>query len=165
MSLESGTYEIKNAETSINRYPIEDRSLNPKRIISLPSDVKALHPWTVEKVDDKYLLKAGGAPTGQYEGHVYALLIDQEKAEHWVLDPAESPNSSCKFIISTKDRKKGWVAQEGSTHDDLKKVNMHHSSFERQIIDGLKVKCEALSGSDGNYPANEIFQFSKVTAD
>ncbi|KAK1217307.1 hypothetical protein PQX77_020046 [Marasmius sp. AFHP31] len=165
MSLESGKYEIKNAETFINRHPIEDRSLNPKRIVSLPEDVQALYPWTVEKVDDKYLLKAGGAPTGEHEGHVYALLMYQEKTEHWVLDPAESPNSNCKFIIRTKDRKKGWVAQEGSTHEDLKKVNMHHSSVERQIIDGFKVKCEPLSGSDGNYPANEIFQFSKATAD
>ncbi|KAJ8082138.1 hypothetical protein AAF712_001860 [Marasmius tenuissimus] len=144
MPIENGEYEITSSGYTIARSVTEDRSLNPKRILSLPKGLEA-QEWTVERVDDdKYLLKAGGAPTGEHEGHVYAFLIDQDKAEQWILEPVQSSHPNC-FIILTKDRKKGWIVQEGSTRDDLKQV-----------------KCEELLGSDGDYSPQEIFQFSPV---
>ncbi|KAK1227629.1 hypothetical protein PQX77_009371, partial [Marasmius sp. AFHP31] len=71
MSLESGHYIINNAGSSIGRYMVEDLSLRPKRIVTLPQG------WIVEKVNDKYLLKAIGCATGENNGHVNAFLIDQ----------------------------------------------------------------------------------------
>ncbi|KAJ8074829.1 hypothetical protein PM082_019154 [Marasmius tenuissimus] len=143
-NLESGHYIINNAGSSIGRYMVEDLSLRPKRIVTLPQGVVPFH-WIIEKVNDKYLLKAIGCATGEYDGHVYAFLIDQGRAEHWVFEPVHGQVPNC-FAIRTQDGKKGWVAQEASNHGDLKTV-----------------KCEPLSGSNGNYPAKEIFQFFHTT--
>ncbi|KAK1230190.1 hypothetical protein PQX77_006736 [Marasmius sp. AFHP31] len=141
MSLESGHYIINNAGSSIGRYMIEDLSLRPKRVVSLPQGVVPFH-WIIEKVnDDKYLLKAIGCATGELDGHVYAFLIDQGKAEHWKLEPVQGSLPNC-FTIRTQNGSKGWVAEEGSNHGDIKTI-----------------KCEPLKGSDGNYPQTEIFQF------
>ncbi|KAK1230505.1 hypothetical protein PQX77_006433 [Marasmius sp. AFHP31] len=174
MSLESGQYEIINAKSYISRHPVEDRSFSPKLIVGLliddePRDEeieKLVRRWTVEKVNNGYILKAHGVPTGNYEDYVHAFMKDQNKAEHWILDPVESPNPNLKFAIRTQDRKKGWIAQEGSTFDDPEPVNMQpfeSREARKSLTVSMKVKCEPLSGSDGNYPSNEIFQFSKVT--
>ncbi|KDQ15369.1 hypothetical protein BOTBODRAFT_173862 [Botryobasidium botryosum FD-172 SS1] len=90
MPLESGEYIIEylKFDQYIGRKFAEDKSLNPKQIVSIPPGVQA-PKWQVEKIGDgKYKLSIGGAPTGVENREVYAFLMpDGNPVEEWLIQP------------------------------------------------------------------------------
>ncbi|KAF8645996.1 hypothetical protein AX16_007422 [Volvariella volvacea WC 439] len=111
MSLETGRYIIQNGDRGVGRNSTEDRSLLPKRVIVLPPGVRD-PDWVIEKVgSDSYIIKARGAPTANVENLVFALLIEEGKAEKWKIEavPQHGPN---RYIIQTHNCNEGWVAPE-----------------------------------------------------
>jgi hypothetical protein len=47
MSLTPGLYQIYSGTSPVNRFYIEDRSLNPKRILALPDDAPIVKPVSI----------------------------------------------------------------------------------------------------------------------
>ncbi|THU82753.1 serine protease inhibitor [Dendrothele bispora CBS 962.96] len=113
MSLESGIYTIRNRDNNVGRSLTEDRSLGPKRILLLPQDVKPEEiKWEIEKLDhNSYTLKIRDAPTANIDNLVFALLINKGEAEKWRIE-AVPQHGENRYIITTQDKKDGWVAPD-----------------------------------------------------
>ncbi|KDQ15370.1 hypothetical protein BOTBODRAFT_65452 [Botryobasidium botryosum FD-172 SS1] len=85
MTLETGEYTIQYLKTRqyIGRKFAEDKSLNPKQVVSVPQDAQA-PKWRVEKLDnDRYRLSIG-YPTG-VQGRGMAAFLMGEEPEEWVI--------------------------------------------------------------------------------
>ncbi|KAK7448420.1 hypothetical protein VKT23_013683 [Stygiomarasmius scandens] len=112
MSLPSGTYIIRNGDKNVGRRLAEDKSLLPKQVVLLPDGQDST--WEIENIgNDGYLLKNRNSPTANINDQVAALLIDQESAEKWHLE-AVPQHGENRYIITTQDQSKGWVAPEES---------------------------------------------------
>ena len=108
MSVQQGLYLLMVGDNHIpiGRYYIEDRSLLPKRVLSLPqgsqppqvrlfavsehswesADVKQ---WVILKNDSgKYVLKADGAPVFIKNNLIYADLLGDQATQKWDITPA-----------------------------------------------------------------------------
>ena len=106
--LRSGQFYIRNEEKFAGRNLREDLSLNPKSVYC-PTDlpeaplasnlysIAATHSdlfnplqWTIEALPNgRYKLFISGAPTGEINKLLYALLIEPERAEEWIVTRAE----------------------------------------------------------------------------
>ncbi|KAJ3488883.1 hypothetical protein NLI96_g2532 [Meripilus lineatus] len=108
MSLQSGTYIIRSVldKKAIGRHPIEDRSLLPKPVRALPSDVSA-PKLVVQKVEDGYHIRAKGDITGRHDGQLYAFLIDAIHGEAWRITEQPQHGKNI-YIVETNDREAGW---------------------------------------------------------
>ncbi len=59
-------------------------------------------------LNGSYILKPEGvAPTGVYRGKVFALLIEKEYTEKWVITPVSEGAED--VLIQTSDRSKAWT--------------------------------------------------------
>ncbi|KAK6335167.1 hypothetical protein TWF718_010603 [Orbilia javanica] len=89
MSLEPGRYFIQAKSTHyvVGRYYVEDRSLLPKRILSLSQTAGGLPPeWLVEKTGDgTYRMKAQDTYTGVIDQKLYAFLLPEPAPVDWVV--------------------------------------------------------------------------------
>ncbi|PSR87359.1 hypothetical protein PHLCEN_2v5176 [Hermanssonia centrifuga] len=116
MSLPSGNYIITSKvpdgqSLSIGRNLAEDKSLLPKKVISLPPGVEA-PVWAVQLLDNgKYILRIGGAATAEFEDKVFAVLLDVPIPTEWTIThvPQHGPNI---YIIEKGDLSTGWVVPE-----------------------------------------------------
>ncbi|KAH7924148.1 hypothetical protein BV22DRAFT_531734 [Leucogyrophana mollusca] len=106
--LETGHYNIVNLAQesgSIGRFPIEDKSLLPKRIVVIPQSIKPSR-WIVEALPNgRYILKNGGAPTAETDNLVFAFLRD-EKKEEWKITYRENHDA---YTIEKGSGESGWV--------------------------------------------------------
>ncbi|THG95043.1 hypothetical protein EW026_g6533 [Hermanssonia centrifuga] len=141
MSLPSGNYIITSKvpdgqSLSIGRNLAEDKSLLPKKVISLPPGVEA-PVWAVQLLDNgKYILKIGGAATAEFEDKVFAVLLDVPIPTEWTIThvPQHGPNvymlsislyrsrtvthiSFCR--IEKGDRSTGWVVPEEEPYTQI----------------------------------------------
>ncbi|KAF3125576.1 hypothetical protein TWF703_010904 [Orbilia oligospora] len=89
MSLETGLYFIqaKSTHYNVGRYYVEDRSLLPKRVLSLSQAVGGLpSEWLVEKTGDRtYRMKAQDTYTGVIDDKLYAFLLPEPAPVDWVI--------------------------------------------------------------------------------
>ncbi|ESK88374.1 hypothetical protein Moror_14760 [Moniliophthora roreri MCA 2997] len=143
MSLESGPYTIRNGGRAIGRAQREDRSLRPKGVFVLPPDVEP-PVFDIEKLDSgNYTIKAKGAPTTQINNLVFALLIEEERAEKWQIVHIPQ-HGRHKYIIQANDQVNGWVAPEDP---------------EQQILSRPLI---IFPSEPPQYPPNEIFEIIPV---
>jgi hypothetical protein len=106
--LSTGQYHIRNQETFAGRNAREDASLLPKKVYCPTDDAEAqlvsdlysmaathsdlFNPlqWTIEALPNgRYKLLARGSPTVELNRLLYAVLIDVEKAEEWIIKKYE----------------------------------------------------------------------------
>ncbi|KAF5349678.1 hypothetical protein D9756_008878 [Leucocoprinus leucothites] len=98
MTIEPGVYRISSLETSspIGRYYLEDMSLLPKVIMTLPNvEIQPLPPTlNVDTGERGYFIKALGVSTGLRDNsnEVVAVVVDEVggKIVEWNLKPAGS---------------------------------------------------------------------------
>jgi hypothetical protein len=102
--LPNGEYYIRNGYHFVGRDYYEDKSLLPKKVCCPPDrgpDLVSCFPlllvqlaltyveflqWLIEALPNgRYSLKVRGAPTGESNKLVYAFLVEEEKAEEWVI--------------------------------------------------------------------------------
>ncbi|KAK6511792.1 hypothetical protein TWF481_000698 [Arthrobotrys musiformis] len=100
MSFRSEQYFIYGSdsftERPISRSAYEDRSLGPKQIWLLPEGTRGLVPWNIVKSDFGYIFQSRGAPTGEAEGAVVAILNENwDPYIQWIVEPV--PNDQNLF--------------------------------------------------------------------
>ncbi|KAF8882960.1 hypothetical protein BD779DRAFT_1626449 [Infundibulicybe gibba] len=149
--LESGLYLISSRqdEVYVGRHFVEDLSLLPKRILSLPHGVQAPRvSWIVEKLPNgRYRLRAGGAPTGVKDNLVFALLIDIFPAEEWVITHRENHGPNV-YTIEKADTSGGWVLPENEPYTQV---------AARPLI--------ATKSLPPQFPPNELWTFVRIDRD
>ena len=96
----------------IGRYPVEDLSLQPKPVYSLPSNQGFEFPkWVIEKRDKGCHLKAFGAPVGIHKNQLCAFLLDQPEIEEWVITPRPEHGKNI-ATVERSDRSAGWYVED-----------------------------------------------------
>ncbi|KAF5354434.1 hypothetical protein D9757_014723 [Collybiopsis confluens] len=111
-TLSSGTYFIRNLRFPVSRFHIEDKSLNPKAVYTLPEGAEE-QPWNIERVGDGYILSnPGGAPTAAipHKGQEYLFaLLNGERPTKWKIESVISAGFSL-YVIKSADDGKFWVS-------------------------------------------------------
>ncbi|KAG9027931.1 hypothetical protein FRB95_007060 [Tulasnella sp. JGI-2019a] len=106
--METGIYMIRNGDNFVGRYPIEDRSLNPKRVVVMPPNMQPLpNPWMVEaNSDGTYNLMTGGSPgCAAIDQKLYAALIEEMvDSKSWTITPAGEGN----FVVQKPGEDAVW---------------------------------------------------------
>jgi hypothetical protein len=69
-------------------------------------------------LNGSYILKASQAPTAVIEGRVYALLIEEERPENWVITPVGASEEGV-VIIQTSDRSKAWTVPSNEAEEQI----------------------------------------------
>ncbi|THG97320.1 hypothetical protein EW026_g4655 [Hermanssonia centrifuga] len=104
--LSTGNYIITNkadGQTLAIGRGAEDKSLLPKKVVSLPPSVEA-PVWSIQLLDNgKYTLKIGGAPATEIDSEVYAVYLEQIRLTEWVITPTPQ------HVSEKGDRSAGWV--------------------------------------------------------
>ncbi|KAI0075199.1 hypothetical protein K474DRAFT_1676514 [Panus rudis PR-1116 ss-1] len=125
MTLGHGIYFIQVGEDKRNcgRNFVEDMTLRPKTIYRHPQGFHVSpyqSGWLVEKIGDKYKLKANHVDTGVYRGYVSAFLLAEMAPGElgWILEPAGEENW---YYIKSLDGKGGWKV-ENPSGSDLSKI-------------------------------------------
>ncbi|KAG8996129.1 hypothetical protein FRB94_008554 [Tulasnella sp. JGI-2019a] len=152
MSIESGLYIVVNKANghNIGRYPVEDRSLLPKRVMVLPQGVQA-PMWIIEKKpDSNYTMKAGGAPASTQNSLLFVSLIDgiPPPAASWCITatPQHGENT---YIIELDDKSAGWVVPDTNPDGgDLVQVQV------KPLI--------STKSMPPQYPATELFTLIRI---
>ncbi|KAF3171781.1 hypothetical protein TWF225_010463 [Orbilia oligospora] len=120
MSLETGLYFIqaKSTHYNVGRYYVEDRSLLPKRVLSLSQAVGGLpSEWLVEKTGDRtYRMKAQDAYTGVIDDKLYAFLLPEPAPVDWVIK-AHPEHGDNVYSIETESGE-GWTV-EGQSESQI----------------------------------------------
>ena len=103
--LPTDQYYIRSEDDPAGRNLREDKSLFPKRVfcptdtdLELVSTLWNFKPcnltliflislqWDIQRLDNgRYKLSARGAPVGAMDNLLFAFLIEQEKADEWVI--------------------------------------------------------------------------------
>ncbi|KAF3903863.1 hypothetical protein ABW20_dc0103546 [Dactylellina cionopaga] len=120
-ALQTGKYQISSAANDrifISRSPAEDKSLLPKKIVTLAPGVEA-SAWDITKnADGSYTMKINGAPMVAVNKKMFAQLQEQQpKLEtRWRLTSVywEGENQ---YLIESFDRQFAWAlptVQSGS---------------------------------------------------
>ncbi|KAG8982717.1 hypothetical protein FRB93_007898 [Tulasnella sp. JGI-2019a] len=107
MSLSTGRYIIRNNMSGqyVGRSPREDRSLLPKRIVSLAEGTEAAL-WVIEMTDNGYILRANGAPIGVIDNRVWAILLDMPPPTFWRFQKVSQDEF---MIVKADDEGQGWA--------------------------------------------------------
>ncbi|KAI0721067.1 hypothetical protein C8T65DRAFT_254546 [Cerioporus squamosus] len=131
MVLKDGTYRIVtiDGKHDIGRKFVEDLSLLPKRVLTLPGPASGGRPsptWEIRAVGDgKYKMKTGGSYVGILpgpDGKVCAFVLeDMLQGAEWDIKhvPQHSQNA---YIILQKDGERGWSFKE----DDYQQLSVSH---------------------------------------
>lgn len=78
-------------------------------------------------LNGSYILKAGGAPTGVIDGKVYALLIEEERKEQWVITPVPASDEGV-VTIQTSDRSKAWTVPSDQEQEQITVEGLNSNS-------------------------------------
>ncbi|KIK52268.1 hypothetical protein GYMLUDRAFT_251405 [Collybiopsis luxurians FD-317 M1] len=125
-------YLILNSSRPVGRPLAEDKSNHPKPIKLLATsahqdEIRVSHPspqyrclsltvevqWVLEGNPHGYIAKIRGDPTApgpppKPNDKVFALLLEEEIPEEWILEPVPQHGVN-HYIILTHDRQRGWV--------------------------------------------------------
>jgi len=116
--LPTDQYYIRNENTFAGRNRREDRSLNPKGVFC-PTDSDPELWELVALTNGHYTLKARGASTGEINKLLYAFLIDEDRAEEWVITKRETTSPRALYTIEKASGYGGWVAQKDSDNPQI----------------------------------------------
>ncbi|KAK6529348.1 hypothetical protein TWF281_008525 [Arthrobotrys megalospora] len=112
MSLETGRYYIQgiSQHNPVGRHHVEDRSLLPKRVLSLPPDMGGQSSaWIVEKTgNETYRMKARDTYTGVIDHKLYAFLLPDPQPTDWVIK-AHPEHGQNVYSIETMSGE-GWTS-------------------------------------------------------
>ncbi|EDR00115.1 uncharacterized protein LACBIDRAFT_334383 [Laccaria bicolor S238N-H82] len=110
-------YLIRNkaSDTYIQRALHEDKSLNPKSVISIPPGVQA-HLWTIEKDGEFYVLKAKGAPAFAKDHLVFVSLLKESNIDVKWRITAVPQSGRNDFLIESPNKHGGWVLPTGEPY-------------------------------------------------
>jgi len=133
----------------IGRYPVEDLSLLPKRVLSLAMGTHA-SPFIVQKSDKGYTVRALGAPTGAIDGQLFAVLLDFPPAEDWIITPQPQHGENT-YTIEKNDRSGGWVVDDEEVFGNARAIKV------KPLI--------ATKSLPPQYPNTELFTFVRVDRD
>lgn len=113
-------YLIRNkaSDTYIQRALHEDKSLNPKSVISIPPGVQA-HPWTIEKDGEFYVLKAKGAPAFAKDHLVFVSLLEESNVDVKWRITAVPQSGRNDFLIESPNKHGGWVLPTGEPYTQV----------------------------------------------
>ncbi|KAF8643025.1 hypothetical protein AX16_009269 [Volvariella volvacea WC 439] len=145
MTLPSGMYIIRNGRHTVGRNHTEDASLLPKGVVLLPEGIQT-PKWVVDNRGDGYILKADGDPTAPIDKLLFALLMEQERAEKWKVQHVPQLGLRS-YIILTHDEREGWIAPEEPNE---------------------QIQCRPLivmPTDPPQYPPNEVFEFIRIDRD
>ncbi|KZP29488.1 hypothetical protein FIBSPDRAFT_851488 [Athelia psychrophila] len=97
MSLPSGYYLIKHQRSNknVSRYRIEDKSLNPKRVLVLPDSTDSYDDpvWIIESSGDgNYHFTNRGGAASVINGNIYCNILRSEGNDVWQVKPGPGPN-------------------------------------------------------------------------
>ncbi|KAF8586583.1 serine protease inhibitor [Ramaria rubella] len=116
--LPTDQYYIRNENTFAARNMREDRSLNPKGVFCPSESDPEL--WQLQALPNgRYRLKARGAPTGIKNKLLYAFLLDESRAEEWIITKRKDEGSRALYTIETASRNAGWTAQKGEVSSQI----------------------------------------------
>lgn len=128
MSLElvSGSYTIsslsQHGEGNVGRHIIEDKSLNPKRILALPPSFRPVQTWEIEALgNNEYYLKTRGTKTTAINGLIFALLLPEPEPKKWFLKLNLFSRTSYN-ILDAEDRSKGWISPGINDGEEVEQV-------------------------------------------
>ncbi|KAF8882226.1 hypothetical protein BD779DRAFT_1648139 [Infundibulicybe gibba] len=144
--LETGMYIINSKQDGayVGRNFIEDHSLLPKAVISLPHGVQAPH-WVVEKLPNgRYRLKVGGAPTGVERDLVFAFLLDHHPVEEWVITHRENHGPNV-YTVEKADHHSGWVLPDKEPYTQIASCPLR-----------------ATKSLPPQFPPNELWSFTRI---
>ncbi|KAG8979646.1 hypothetical protein FRB94_010086 [Tulasnella sp. JGI-2019a] len=112
MSLEDGNYTITShsSDQFVGRNMAEDRSVLPKRVVSLPLGMQA-PMWELRREGPNCKLSIGGNHTAGIDNKLYAILIPEPIATEWKIEPAEQAEEGC-YTITQADNGARWAAPE-----------------------------------------------------
>ncbi|KAK7047235.1 hypothetical protein VNI00_006901 [Paramarasmius palmivorus] len=156
MSLEAGTYFIKNGDKFIGlaggkRVVLLDEGVEAPKVIYLFSQdallsliVSSRIQWKVDKKGRAYILKVEGYATTNANNLIWAT---EEEPEQWLIVNSER-NGKESFIIKSQYSPEGWVAP----FEDEGPQIMY-----RILIVGPSIP--------PYYPPNEVFEFIRVDRD
>ncbi|RPD66161.1 hypothetical protein L227DRAFT_134503 [Lentinus tigrinus ALCF2SS1-6] len=116
MSLKDGIYTITTSSGGhlVGRHWVEDKSLLPKRVVTLHSVGYTQPKWDVHAVGNgNYKIKTGGSYVGVMpDGHVFAFLLeDMIQGSEWKIQhvPQHGDNA---YIITKGDGSEGWTYKD-----------------------------------------------------
>ncbi|EPS38906.1 hypothetical protein H072_7304 [Dactylellina haptotyla CBS 200.50] len=123
MSVEPGQYIIRDTlnHKPVGRFIVEDRSLLPKRVLSLPPDGE-VPKWQIEKSSNElYKLRSRGGTAAVIEDRLFATLMDDIGADHseWLLIPHPEHGINV-FNIVAPETGYGWAVNE----DDMSQIEV-----------------------------------------
>ncbi|EDR07642.1 uncharacterized protein LACBIDRAFT_294453 [Laccaria bicolor S238N-H82] len=129
----------QHGEGNVGRHIIEDKSLNPKRILALPPSFRPVQTWEIEALgNNEYYLKTRGTKTTAINGLIFALLLPEPEPKKWFLKLNLFSRTSYKYILSffrifvhphfvcsildADDRSKGWISPEINDSEEVEQV-------------------------------------------
>ncbi|KAF8638991.1 hypothetical protein AX17_001794 [Amanita inopinata Kibby_2008] len=169
MSLQSGFYTIRNGDKFVGRYEIEDRSLLPKRVLVGDDNIQvkvsiswfdlsistahmmALNlEWVVEALSNgRYKLSTGKAPTVAIDNKLFALLMDEDKPEEWVITERPQAGDSM-YTVEAASKEEGWIAPTND-EEEVPQIAV------RPLIVGPSMP--------PFFPPTEVFKFERIDRD
>ncbi|RDX56748.1 hypothetical protein OH76DRAFT_1477320 [Lentinus brumalis] len=121
-----GNYHIvtMDGNHAIGRNFVEDLSLLPKRVMTLPVQGPRMPTWEIHPISDgKYKIKTGGSYVGVLpNGYISAFLLeDMLQGEKWKIQPVSHHGENA-YIILQEDGERGWSFKEG----DYQQLSVDH---------------------------------------
>ncbi|TFK92083.1 hypothetical protein K466DRAFT_562484 [Polyporus arcularius HHB13444] len=130
MSLANDSYHIMTLEGrhAIGRNFVEDKSLLPKRILTVP--IQGLRApmstliWDIEPIGDgNYKIKTRGSYVGVLpDGHIFAFVLEEMiQGAEWTIQHVPQHGEDA-YIILQKNRERGWSYKE----EDYGQLSVNH---------------------------------------
>ncbi|KAF5354435.1 hypothetical protein D9757_014720 [Collybiopsis confluens] len=152
-ALSNGKYYIRHLRNPVSRYHIEDASLNPKPVYSLPpgSDEQS---WDIERIGDAYVFSnPNGAPTAAIsrKGHEYLFaVINGEEPTKWKIESVVSAGFSL-YVIKAADSGKFWV--NSAPESDAPSTKMNQIEVKTLILQPVEPP---------RYPSEAVFEIARA---
>ncbi|KAG8985632.1 hypothetical protein FRB94_003526 [Tulasnella sp. JGI-2019a] len=118
MSVQTGLYIITNKQMGmlIGQLPIEDKSLCPKCVCSLPQGIQPPR-WEVQNNSSDYTMKIMRASVGAQDSVLFTFLIDEGAEQNkWSITPTPQHGPD---IIELADRSAGWAVPSDDPETQL----------------------------------------------
>ncbi|KAG8999308.1 hypothetical protein FRB94_006239 [Tulasnella sp. JGI-2019a] len=124
MTTLNGNFIIRHKATSyaIGRHLVEDKSLLPKRILSLPQNIE-VPKWDIKHNNGHYTMKARGGTVAAINGSVSALLMEEPDArDKWDITAVPQHGDNTYIIeltVESNDDGQGWMLPENEPETQI----------------------------------------------
>ncbi|KAF9522271.1 hypothetical protein CPB83DRAFT_864714 [Crepidotus variabilis] len=117
--LNSGRYFIKSAgaDKFVGRARVEDRSLNPKRVILRAEDGET-PVFELKDQGKTFEIVIGGGSAASINDKVSAVLMPEEPAQQWIIEEVPQSGSN-KYLIMDSQKDGGWVLPDDAPETQL----------------------------------------------